>query len=108
MPNPDGWEMDLQVNVLSTSLLMILFFQWMREHKVEGKNHRIGLVGSGAHINVVDILKDKNFPLQGGALAFFNQEENYVDGRQFYGITKLLLQYAMTAMAKLAVDKNGE
>lgn len=103
--SPDGWEMDLQVNALGTTLLGLLMLQWLRSVKKQDQTQHLGFVGSGAHFDTVDISSPK-FP-QNDALKFCNQKENYPGGRPQYGISKLFQQYAFLEITKLALAKDG-
>lgn len=103
--SPDGWEMDLQVNTLGTTLLGLLMLQWMRSVQKLEQTQRLGFVGSGSHFDVVDI-SSPVFPKQ-DALKFFNQKQNYPGARPQYGTSKLFLQYAIHEIAKLALDSDG-
>jgi len=60
-----------------------------------GQSH-LGFVGSGAHFKV-DLSK---WPKQ-DILKFWSIEENFLSGRDNYGISKLLLQYCVQEMAIL-------
>jgi NAD(P)-dependent dehydrogenase (short-subunit alcohol dehydrogenase family) len=103
--SPEGWEMGLQVNTLSTTLLGLLMLQWMRLVKKQGQTQHLGFVGSGSHFDLVDI-SSPTFPKQ-NALQFCNQRQNYPGGRPQYGTSKLFQQYAVLEIAKLALDSNG-
>lgn len=101
---PEGWESDLQVNVLSTTLLALLILPWMREVKKSGQTPHLTFTGSASHM-LPDIGSPK-FPGQ-DILKFFNEEKNYESGRTQYGNSKLLLMYASREVANLAVDDSG-
>ena len=103
--SPDGWEMDLQVNTLGTTLLGLLMLQWMRSVRKPGKTQHLGFVGSGSHFDLVDITSP-TFPKE-NALNFFNQKQNYPSGRPQYGISKLFQQYAVLEIANLVHDSEG-
>ena len=70
--SPDGWEMDLQVNTLGTTLLGLLMLQWMRSVKTPEQTQHLGFVGSGSHFDLVDI-SSPTFPKQ-DVLNFYNQK----------------------------------
>ena len=103
--SPDGWEMDLQINTLGTTLIGLLMLQWMRSVKKPGQTQHLGFVGSGSHFDLVDI-SSAAFAKE-DALNFFNQKQNYPEGRPQYGISKLFQQYAILEIAKLAHDMEG-
>lgn len=96
----DGWEESIQVNVLSTTLLALLLLPWMKVAG-RGKAH-LGVVTSGRHRDV-DVEKD--FPKK-DVLKHFNKEENF-PGANSYPYTKLMQQYVVHELAKLAVGPDG-
>ena len=97
-----GYEETIQVNVLSTALLGLLLLPWM---KVAGKGKaHLGVVTSGV-VRDVDI--GYKWP-QKDILSFFNKEENRPPGfNGMYGTSKLLEQYVVNELAKLAIGKDG-
>jgi NAD(P)-dependent dehydrogenase (short-subunit alcohol dehydrogenase family) len=96
----EGYEESIQVNVLSSALLGLLLLPWI---KVAGKGKaHLGVVTSGRHRSV-DIMG--KFPQQ-DVLGFFSKEENFPGG-QMYQISKLLEQYVVNELAKLAVGPDG-
>lgn len=96
----EGYEESIQVNVLSTALLGLLLLPWI---KVAGKGKaHLGIVTSGRHKGV-DI--EKAFPKE-DILGFFSKEENF-PGSQMYPVSKLLQQYVVNELAKLAVGPDG-
>ncbi|KAF4611328.1 hypothetical protein G7Y89_g15685 [Cudoniella acicularis] len=103
--SPDGWEGDLQVNTLSTSLLGILILQWMRDLKKPGQLQHLCFIATGAFTDV-DI-KSKTFPKH-DVLRTVNSHDNYVSPRWNYFISKLFLVYAMKELSKLEVKREKE
>ena len=101
----NGWEMDLQVNTLGTTLLGLLMLQWMRSVRKLGHTQHLGFVNSGSHFDLVDI-SSPQFPRK-DALKFCNQKQNYPGGRPQYGRSKLFQLYAIHEIAKLAIDSDG-
>jgi NAD(P)-dependent dehydrogenase (short-subunit alcohol dehydrogenase family) len=92
----DGWEESIQVNVLSSALLGLLLLPWM---KIAGKGKaHLGVVTSGRHRDV-DV--EKVFP-EKDVLEYFNKEENF-PGPNSYPYSKLMQQYVVNELAKLAV-----
>jgi NAD(P)-dependent dehydrogenase (short-subunit alcohol dehydrogenase family) len=94
-----GWESDLQVNTLSTTLLTLLLIPYMRN---VGAQH-LAIVGSSTHIksNV------SNFP-ETGILDFLNDKKNFKDPMAQYGYSKLLVHYASNEIAKLVIIPSGK
>ena len=99
----EGWDADLQVNVLSTTLLALLLLPWMRSVCKLGQVQHLAVKWSGSHLDA-DI--SKVWPKK-DVLDFWNKKENYVNGRNNYAVSKLLQQYAVGEIAKLAVDAEG-
>jgi NAD(P)-dependent dehydrogenase (short-subunit alcohol dehydrogenase family) len=102
--SPDGWETDLQVNVLSTALLGLLLLPWMQAVKKDGQQQHLGIVGSGSHM-APDITVE-NWPKH-DVLRYWNDEKNYEPGRASYARSKLLVQCAALELSKLAIGPNG-
>ncbi|KAG0646351.1 Short chain dehydrogenase atnD [Hyphodiscus hymeniophilus] len=96
----EGFEETIQVNVLSTALLGLLLLPWIKEAG-KGKAH-MGFVTSGLHRSV-DI---GTWP-QNDVLGFFSKPQNWPKGGM-YGTSKLLEQYVVNEIAKLAVGKDGK
>jgi NAD(P)-dependent dehydrogenase (short-subunit alcohol dehydrogenase family) len=102
--SPDGWESDLQVNLLSNTLLRLLILPWMRAVKKPGQVQHLSFVSSGHHM-AVDILAP-TFPKQ-DMFKYFNGKKNYTTGRDAYGVSKLFLEYAKNKIANLCVEGDG-
>lgn len=102
--SPGGWEGDLQVNTLSTTLLALLMLQWMRDVKKPGQIQHLTFTSSGSHLD--PDVEASYFPKQ-DILNHSNQETNFVSSRRQYGISKLLLMYASREIANLALDDAG-
>lgn len=95
-----GFEESIQVNVLSTALLGLLLLPWIKEAG-HGKAH-LGFVTSGLHKTVaID-----QWP-QTDVLAFFSKAEHWPKGGM-YATSKLLEQYVVREIAKLAVGSDGK
>lgn len=96
----EGYEETIQVNVLSTALLGLLLLPWMKEVG-RGKAH-LGFVTSGLHKSVsID-----QWP-QANVLEYFSKSENWPKGGM-YATSKLLEQYVVREIAKLAVGSDGK
>ncbi|KUJ06422.1 NAD(P)-binding protein [Mollisia scopiformis] len=93
-PSPEGWFANIQVNVLSTTLLGLLLIQWMRS---KPEQSHLLFVGSGSHWEN-DLSK---WPRK-DIITFWSKEENFMSGRDAYGISKLMLHYCVNAMDKIA------
>jgi NAD(P)-dependent dehydrogenase (short-subunit alcohol dehydrogenase family) len=96
----EGFEETIQVNVLSTALLALLLLPWIKEAG-GGKAH-LGFVTSGTHKGVaID-----GWPKE-DVLGYLSKEENWPKGGM-YGPSKLLEQYVVNEIAKLAVGSDGK
>ncbi|KAL2073339.1 hypothetical protein VTL71DRAFT_10663 [Oculimacula yallundae] len=97
----EGYEETLAVNCLGTALLGILLLPWLKIAG-QGKGH-LGVVTSGLHRGVeLSKLPEK------AIFAFYTKEENWPTGNpNMYAISKLLIQYCVNEISKLAVDASG-
>jgi len=99
----EGFEESIEVNTLSTALLALLLLPWMKEAG-NGRSH-LGVVTSGLHRGV-DI-SDGKFP-QHDIFTYFNKADNFPKGTSgMYAINKLLVQYCIREISKLAVGPDG-
>ncbi|KAF4634989.1 hypothetical protein G7Y89_g3116 [Cudoniella acicularis] len=97
----EGYEETIQVSVLSTTLLGLLLLPWMK--KVGGGKAHLGFVTSGNHRRV----SVKTWPKE-NILEHFSKEENWPAGNpNMYGLSKLLVQYAVREITKLSMSSNG-
>ncbi|KAF2830134.1 hypothetical protein CC86DRAFT_345106 [Ophiobolus disseminans] len=91
-----GWEEDLQVNTLSTTLLALLLLPKLRTSKQHtGRIPILEFVNSGLHQNAVvppDAQEEPN------VLVYYNKKENFKEGKQ-YSFSKVFLMYATRYMA---------
>jgi NAD(P)-dependent dehydrogenase (short-subunit alcohol dehydrogenase family) len=96
----EGYEETIQVNVLSTALLALLLLPWVKEAG-GGKAH-LGFVTSGLHREVAIDGWPKD-----DVLGYLSKEQNWPKGGM-YGPSKLLEQYVVNEIAKLAVESDGQ
>ncbi|KUJ18121.1 NAD(P)-binding protein [Mollisia scopiformis] len=100
----EGFEESIEINTLSTALLALLLLPWMKEVG-KGKAH-LGVVTSGLHRGELDITPP-NFP-QTNILTHYNTPQNYPKGTSgIYPINKLLTQYCIREISKLALGPDG-
>jgi NAD(P)-dependent dehydrogenase (short-subunit alcohol dehydrogenase family) len=92
-----GWEEDLQVNVLSTTLLCLLLVPKMKSGPDSTNQPAIIIVSSGMH--KIAALKTE----EGNLLEAYNKEDGYNSYSQ-YGLSKLFLMAAMKSIAAKSVD----
>jgi NAD(P)-dependent dehydrogenase (short-subunit alcohol dehydrogenase family) len=91
-----GWELDLQVQVLSTTLLAILLLPKLKEAKGQtGKIPVLEFTNSGLH-NVAKL--DPGAVASDSLLQAYNSADRFAPQNQ-YGVTKLLLMYATNTIA---------
>ncbi|USP80684.1 uncharacterized protein yc1106_07958 [Curvularia clavata] len=91
-----GWEEDIQVNTLSTTLLAILLLPKLRQSKQHtGRIPVLELVNSGLHQKAVVPPEVRQEP---SVLDYYNRKENHKEGRQ-YGFSKVFLRYATIKLA---------
>ena len=96
--SPEGYEMSLQVNVLSTTLLADLLLPQLRKSaELSGDPSHLDFVGSVAHRGVkadtFDFADDTRILDQVNTEAFFNMERQYA-------VTKLFLMYVMDGLVE--------
>lgn len=101
-----GWEADLQVNALSTTLLALLLLPKLRETgKLSGETPTLEVVSSGLHY-VTKLSEEQKANDDVNLLEEFNRPEGFVANRQ-YGRSKLMLMYAVDALTELATGDGG-
>ena len=93
-----GYEETLQVNLLSTTLLALLLMPKMKASKTSTFTPVMEIVGSNSHVMVTKLNSETE------PLASHNKSEGF-SGPSQYGISKLLLMYAETALAQLAMSR---
>jgi NAD(P)-dependent dehydrogenase (short-subunit alcohol dehydrogenase family) len=93
-----GWEETLQVNLLSTTLLALLLMPKLKASKTSTFIPVMEIVGSSNHFMVTKLNSETE------PLASYNKPEGFFGPSQ-YSVSKLLLMYAETALAQLAMSK---
>lgn len=95
--SPAGWEMALQVNVLSTALMAVLLLPLLRDTAAgRGKSVHLTFVNSHGH-NMVQ--KDWFAPAGGSLLKAANDREKW-DATRSYSMVKLIGIAVMQAVAR--------
>lgn len=91
-----GWEEDVQVNTLSTTLLAILLLPKLKASKqLTGRIPALVFVNSGLHQNAVVptvVQEDSN------VLEYYNKQANFSEGSQ-YKFSKVFLMYVANKLA---------
>ncbi|KAI1869352.1 uncharacterized protein JN550_005982 [Neoarthrinium moseri] len=108
----EGWEQNIQVNTLSTTLLALLLLPHL---KAERPNRR-----TAAHLSIVgsmrfgdpDIKEWKSWQVGNkgegeGVLEHLSRRENFPGPSVMYASTKLLVMYAFTELVELAKGTDG-
>lgn len=98
----EGWEEALQVNALSTCFLALLLLPKLR---------RSASVSGPAHLTVVSSqqftrVRAQSLRCDGPLLKHLNSPESY-NGRNQYGISKLLVEYLVKEIASLTRNDDG-
>ncbi|KAF2639254.1 hypothetical protein P280DRAFT_491132 [Massarina eburnea CBS 473.64] len=92
----DGWEEDLQVNTLASTLLAILLLPKLKSSKhITGRTTVLEFVNSGLHQNAIvspEIQKEPN------VIEWYNKPENFKEGVQ-YSYTKMFLMHVASKLA---------
>jgi NAD(P)-dependent dehydrogenase (short-subunit alcohol dehydrogenase family) len=89
-----GWEEDLQVNVLSTTLLAVLLFPKLEASQSAGFEPSMIFVSSGMHKSVKPRIADGNL------LEEYNTAKGF-DGFEQYAISKLFVMAVVKKMARM-------
>ncbi|KIW75694.1 hypothetical protein Z517_10436 [Fonsecaea pedrosoi CBS 271.37] len=100
--SPEGFEMSLQVNTLSTALLAVLLYPKLRESaERSGEPSHLEFVGSVGHRMVKPDAFDAALESGPRVLDLVN-DKTYFDVEQQYCTTKLLLMYVMDGLVAAA------
>ncbi|KAK7753851.1 hypothetical protein SLS62_004217 [Diatrype stigma] len=104
----EGWEQNLQVNVLSTVLLGLLL-PWMKEERANrAAPAHLGIVGSGQHVDPdIGTWATWATAAEGGVLRHLNRPENFPGPTRMYAATKLMVTYAAAELAGRARGPDG-
>lgn len=94
--SPYGWEEDLQVNTLSTTLLAILLLPKLKASKqITGRIPVLEFVNSGLHQKAV---LPRAAQEELSVLQYYNKRENFHEGSQ-YSFSKLFLMHTTNQLA---------
>ncbi|KAI2632041.1 NAD(P)-binding protein, partial [Hypoxylon sp. NC1633] len=103
----EGWEQNIQVNALSTALLGLLLLPWLKAERVHRESPaHLAVVSSNKHLDP-DIQQWKEQATESGILGHFNKPENWPGPEGMYATTKLLVQYAVEELVKMALGPDG-
>ncbi|KAI1118885.1 short-chain dehydrogenase/reductase [Nemania sp. NC0429] len=101
--SPSGWEMALQVNVLSTSLMAVLILPLLRATAAaRGISTHLTFVNSNGH----DLAKREWLGESGSLLKACNEEKNWVS-EQSYSLVKLMGMATMQTISGLTAASTG-
>lgn len=104
--SPEGYEMSLQVNVISTALLAILLLPKLRQTASRtGKPTHLEFVGSNGQAQVTsDLLK---LGLEDKVIEKLSRKD-FFNFLTHYQVSKLLLQYAVDSIAPHTLNSSGK
>ncbi|KAH8842459.1 hypothetical protein MCOR27_008164 [Pyricularia oryzae] len=106
--SPEGWDMVIQVNVLSTVLISLLLLPWLKELRSQRQSPaHLTIVSSGLHMST-NISRWEKIAGQDGLLKHFSAKENWPGAAGQYGNSKLLLQYCVHELSQQALDAQGK
>jgi NAD(P)-dependent dehydrogenase (short-subunit alcohol dehydrogenase family) len=94
-----GWEEDLQVNALSTTLLAVLLVSKLKESQGAGFEPSMIFVSSGMHKTVKPRIADGNL------LEEYNTAKGF-DGFEQYAISKLLVMVVVKKIAQMLENQH--
>ncbi len=96
-------DQNIQVNVLSTTLLALLLLPWMKAERANRSSPaHLSIVGSVTHMDT-DIKTWNGYIAQdGGVLAHYREAKNFPDPQVMYSATKMMVHYAADELAKIA------
>ncbi|KAI0855304.1 short-chain dehydrogenase/reductase [Xylaria cubensis] len=97
-----GWEMAVQVNVLSTALMAVLLLPLLRSTAAKGSIPHLTFVNSSAH----DMVKREWLGPDGNLLQASNKEEGWV-AENSYSLVKLEGMAVMQHIAKTTAGSAG-
>ncbi|KAI0402116.1 hypothetical protein F4802DRAFT_384583 [Xylaria palmicola] len=107
-PVDEGWDQNIQVNVLSTTLLALLLLPWMKAERANRSSPaHIAIVGSSVHLEADIAAWERYIAQDGGVLAHYRCPENWTDASAMYVVTKTMAHYAAVELAKLATGEDG-
>ncbi|KIX97948.1 uncharacterized protein Z520_06026 [Fonsecaea multimorphosa CBS 102226] len=102
--SPEGFEMSLQVNTLSTALLAVLLYPKLRKSAgMSGESSHLEFVGSVGHRMVKPDALDAALGSSSRVLDLVN-EKGFFDVEQQYCTTKLLLLHVMDGLVAAAAS----
>ncbi|TGJ86829.1 hypothetical protein E0Z10_g1956 [Xylaria hypoxylon] len=104
----EGWDQNIQVNVLSTTLLALLLLPWMRAERANRSSPaHLSIVGSNSH-TATDLKTWEGYIAnEGGVMAHYHHSKNFPgDPNVMYGDTKMMVHYAANELVKLAKGKD--
>lgn len=86
-------------------LLAQLLLPWLKDlRKARERPAHLTLIGSGMHMGVNNAKWPAFAEKSGGILRHFSAKENFRGGQALYPVSKLMLQYALAELARMALD----
>ncbi|KAF2965442.1 hypothetical protein GQX73_g8142 [Xylaria multiplex] len=105
----EGWDQNIQVNVLSTTLLALLLLPWLKAERANRSSPaHLSIVGSSSHM-LADLKAWEGYIAKdSGVLAHYRDAKNFPsDPNVMYSATKMAVHYAADELAKLAKGEDG-
>ncbi|KAI0900940.1 NAD(P)-binding protein [Annulohypoxylon nitens] len=103
----EGWDQNIQVNTLSTILLALLLLPWMKAERANrSAPAHLAVTGSGRHLDP-NIQEWQKWASETGLLEHFSKPENWPGASNMYATTKLMAQYAVNELVKMALGPDG-
>lgn len=103
-----GFEMGLQINLMSTTLLALLLLPKLKASRTSYFVPVLELVGSGTHARMSDLLPGTDDPERDQVQVYNTQEFFDTFGFvQQYSLTKLYLMYVQENLVRLTRDHAG-
>lgn len=107
--SPEGWNAEIQVNVLSTVLLAILLLPKLKASKTAAYTPTLTFTSSGNH-RAVPLsqfeVQPKDTTSNAPVLAYWSQPDVWPGSQPMYNFTKLLLEFAVGALASHRIVRN--
>lgn len=104
----EGWDQNIQVNVLSTALLALLLLPSMKSERANRTSpSHIAITGSGTHTDIDPAAWQAYIAQDGGVLAHYRDAKNWPGPNPMYAATKLMVHYVADELAKLSKGEDG-
>lgn len=100
-------DQNIQVNTLSTILLALLLLPWMKAERANrSAPAHLAVTGSGRHLDP-NIQEWQKWASETGLLEHFSKPENWPGASNMYAATKLMAQFSVNELVKMALGPDG-